>query len=389
MRSCRSGWRTLLAAPILTVRRERKGRQAEDDIRPAILALSVTGPNGHLRAELATHPRGVRPGDLVAALGTDAVPGRACRTHQWIERDGARFEPLPLSGPGTGDGRDTAREEGFPSCPRRKSARPRRVPPGRQRAALARLTRRRPAPRQAEDRRHPAGALRTAAAPSSRRPSSRWCGPPTRAQGGPDRRGGPEGLRPTIRGRRGAKRSRSRRRSGPGPALQAGRPLPGLRARAAPHDPDRHARGPLAGRALRVPGRRRHQPDRRQRLPGPGPERAARHGGRLRRHRDPQERRPLPGRRALRPGRHRGRDVVAAAPDRGRAQGGADHPVPGDQEPDRGQGRPPDPGGLAARPLRRPGAQLERLRDLQAPRATTSAAGCAASSTRSSRPATA
>ena len=55
------------------------------------------------------------------------------------------------------------------------------------------------------------------------------------------------------------------------------------------------------------------------------------------------------------------------APDRGRAAAGADHPVPGDQEPDRGQGGPPHPGGLAARALRRAGAQLERLRDLQAP----------------------
>ncbi len=92
----------MLAAPTLTVRRERKGRQTDDDIRPAILALAVTSTQGRLRAELATHPRGVRPTDLVAALGTDAVPGRACRTHQWIERDGARFEPLLVSRPGTG-----------------------------------------------------------------------------------------------------------------------------------------------------------------------------------------------------------------------------------------------------------------------------------------------
>ncbi|HVT42202.1 MAG TPA: TIGR03936 family radical SAM-associated protein [Acidimicrobiales bacterium] len=92
----------LLAAPVLTVRRERKGRQIDDDIRPAILALAVTSPQGHLRAELATHPRGVRPNDLVSALGADAVTGRACRTHQWIERDGARFEPLQVSGLGTG-----------------------------------------------------------------------------------------------------------------------------------------------------------------------------------------------------------------------------------------------------------------------------------------------
>jgi radical SAM-linked protein len=95
---------TLLAAPTLIIRRERKGRPTDDDIRPAILALSTAGPLGRLRAELATHPRSVRPGDLTMALGTDAVPGRAWRTHQWIERDGARFEPLPLSGPDTGAG---------------------------------------------------------------------------------------------------------------------------------------------------------------------------------------------------------------------------------------------------------------------------------------------
>ncbi len=85
----------MLAAPSLVVQRERKGRPTEDDIRPAILSLSVADPKGRLRAELATHPRGVRPGDLIVALGAGA-PGRACRTHQWIERDGARFEPLPL-----------------------------------------------------------------------------------------------------------------------------------------------------------------------------------------------------------------------------------------------------------------------------------------------------
>jgi radical SAM-linked protein len=88
----------LLTAPVLTVRRQRKGRQVDDDVRPAILALSVTGSQGEVRAELATHPRGVRPADLITALGADAAPGRACRTHQWIERDGARFEPLPMGG---------------------------------------------------------------------------------------------------------------------------------------------------------------------------------------------------------------------------------------------------------------------------------------------------
>ena len=98
----------VLAAPSLIVHRERKGRQAEDDIRPAILALSLIRgegseqgehPIGRFRARMATHPRGVRPSDLVSALGTDVVLARACRTHQWIERDGARYEPLSVSAP--------------------------------------------------------------------------------------------------------------------------------------------------------------------------------------------------------------------------------------------------------------------------------------------------
>jgi hypothetical protein len=100
----------MLAAPSLTIHRERKGRQTEDDIRPAILTVAVAHedgleqgehPIGRLRAELATHPRGVRPGDLISALGTNVVLARACRTHQWIERDGARFEPLSVRGLGT------------------------------------------------------------------------------------------------------------------------------------------------------------------------------------------------------------------------------------------------------------------------------------------------
>lgn len=94
----------VLSASTLTVRRQRKGRHAEDDIRPAIRTLAMADEPGCLRAELATHPRGVRPADLVAALGTGAVPGWARRTHQWIERDGARFEPLPWSGPVTAAG---------------------------------------------------------------------------------------------------------------------------------------------------------------------------------------------------------------------------------------------------------------------------------------------
>jgi len=120
----------MLAAPVLTVRRERKGRQTEDDIRPAILALSVTSSQGHLRAALATHPRGVRPNDLVSALGTDAVTGRACRTHQWIERDGARFEPLTASGLGTGRDAPQHARKAFPHVRDRVHPDPGGSPPG-------------------------------------------------------------------------------------------------------------------------------------------------------------------------------------------------------------------------------------------------------------------
>jgi radical SAM-linked protein len=88
-----------LGASELLVTRERKGRQVTDDVRAAIIALGVlrSGQAGTLLAtELATQPRGVRPQELLQALGPELEAGHACRTHQWIERDGARWEPLPL-----------------------------------------------------------------------------------------------------------------------------------------------------------------------------------------------------------------------------------------------------------------------------------------------------
>jgi radical SAM-linked protein len=99
----------LLAAGALPVVRERKGREVNDDIRPAITELTlapVAGVPGWerpglpvVRAELATQPRGVRPseliGELATAYGRPLDEGRICRTHQWIVLDGARREPLP------------------------------------------------------------------------------------------------------------------------------------------------------------------------------------------------------------------------------------------------------------------------------------------------------
>jgi radical SAM-linked protein len=116
----------LLAAATVPITRERKGREELDDLRPSVLALAVadtasdlaadpTGRTVGLVAELSTQPRGVRPVELVRGLiavagrgpatapegeATDGRPGRtpvldrACRTQQWIERDGLRQEPL-------------------------------------------------------------------------------------------------------------------------------------------------------------------------------------------------------------------------------------------------------------------------------------------------------
>jgi len=116
----------LLVADTVPITRERKGREEVDDLRPSVLALAVARPGSDrlvdptgrtvgLVAELSTQPRGVRPVELVRGLiavsggppgtssdgrASDGRPGsipvldRACRTHQWIERDGLRQEPL-------------------------------------------------------------------------------------------------------------------------------------------------------------------------------------------------------------------------------------------------------------------------------------------------------
>ena len=120
---------SLLAVDSVPIVRERKGRQEHDDLRPSVLALAVCPPRpgadgstGSVAvvAELATQPRGVRPVELVRGLiavsdvpaegrAADATAGdgwstgtpvldRACRTKQWIERDGRREEPLEPRG---------------------------------------------------------------------------------------------------------------------------------------------------------------------------------------------------------------------------------------------------------------------------------------------------
>jgi radical SAM-linked protein len=80
-----------LAAASLPVRRTRKGREELADVRPAIRSLTVDGTT--LTMELHTRPVGARPSEVLAATGR-LQEVRVLRTHQWIERDGARLEPL-------------------------------------------------------------------------------------------------------------------------------------------------------------------------------------------------------------------------------------------------------------------------------------------------------
>lgn len=86
-----------LAADELVLTRTRKGKDVTDDLRPAVLAVRTTGPTPagtELEAELAVHPRSVRPAELLLALRPGLEEGRVVRTAQWIWRDGARLEPL-------------------------------------------------------------------------------------------------------------------------------------------------------------------------------------------------------------------------------------------------------------------------------------------------------
>jgi radical SAM-linked protein len=98
---------TFLAAESVPIARERKGRRELDDLRPSVLGLTVTGE--------ASPPGGGPPvvsmtAELAAEAGGEAegpVLDRACRTQQWIERDGRRLEPLGRSEGAGGAGRAT------------------------------------------------------------------------------------------------------------------------------------------------------------------------------------------------------------------------------------------------------------------------------------------
>jgi radical SAM-linked protein len=91
--------RTLASTTLIATRR-RKGREVIEDVRPVVRhmrvdagAVSASGADAVIEMELNTQPRSAKPDEVMAAAG-DYTCVRALRTHQWIERDGARLEPL-------------------------------------------------------------------------------------------------------------------------------------------------------------------------------------------------------------------------------------------------------------------------------------------------------
>jgi radical SAM-linked protein len=86
-----------LASPTLETVRTKKGREVVDDVRSLLRAMTVAGASGDATAidmEIATQPRGARPGEIIAAVDARLTAEHVLRTHQWIERGGARLEPM-------------------------------------------------------------------------------------------------------------------------------------------------------------------------------------------------------------------------------------------------------------------------------------------------------
>lgn len=84
------------ASSVLEATRKKKGREVVEDVRPLLRAMTVvtTGDVTAVDLEIATQPRSARPGEIVAAVGEHLTAEHVLRTHQWIERGGARLEPL-------------------------------------------------------------------------------------------------------------------------------------------------------------------------------------------------------------------------------------------------------------------------------------------------------
>ncbi len=89
-----------LACGELMVTRTRKGKESVDDLRPALRNIEIghDGDTPVLELTLLTQSRGARTREVLDALdsfvGVGLTEHRAMRTSQWIERGGARLEPL-------------------------------------------------------------------------------------------------------------------------------------------------------------------------------------------------------------------------------------------------------------------------------------------------------
>ncbi|MEX2100411.1 MAG: TIGR03936 family radical SAM-associated protein [Acidimicrobiia bacterium] len=90
----------VMASTTVPVTRTRKGRESVDDIRPALQSIELGSDDDGspaLELTLSTNNRGARPREVLDALSTDGIvltERRVLRIAQWIERDGARLEPL-------------------------------------------------------------------------------------------------------------------------------------------------------------------------------------------------------------------------------------------------------------------------------------------------------
>ena len=90
-----------LELPELPTSRRRKGREVEEDVRPVIRRCELRSTNPvSVEIELTTQPRSAKPGDILAGIARATgfeeglAEAQVLRTHQWIERDGTRLEPL-------------------------------------------------------------------------------------------------------------------------------------------------------------------------------------------------------------------------------------------------------------------------------------------------------
>tara|TARA_B100000579_G_C22750340_1_gene813641 strand:- start:149 stop:757 length:609 start_codon:yes stop_codon:yes gene_type:complete len=88
--------RTLQSSEIET-ERKKKNKLVREDIRYGIHDLRFDGQSERgpvVIAELSAKPRVIRPSELVDVLAPGTEMGIARRTHQWIEHEGQRQEPL-------------------------------------------------------------------------------------------------------------------------------------------------------------------------------------------------------------------------------------------------------------------------------------------------------